>query len=294
MIIPPKISPEGLNALNRLYDLYDKYKNAFENPSVLPLYCLNHADATFFVSCGLSKYKDKDGRDIYCLQGISVPREYRRHFWSILPRILANYEGKGLLNSWKNIDFSGADDIVRRASEDYVLKLDQRDESLVKLTQTPRPSEKLPVNEPVYIPFDTSGLKELSRLLLSFDDCIDFAFGATPEIIKKFNFKIIAKAGHRSKRKNSTGVVAAGIAPSPVSDGGQVRSVDEHFHDPVDRFDPRRKKADMINKVELASTKNRLFCGNGSSRIVSQFFPRLLSVLKMGKKLKRSKGSGQQ
>lgn len=294
MIIPSKISPEGLNALNQLYNLYDKYKYAFEKSSVLPLYCLNHTDATFLVSCGLSNHKDKDGRDIYCLQGISVPQEYRRHFWFIIPWILANYEGKGLLNTWKNIDFSGADDIVRRASEDYALKLDLLDESLAKLTQTPGTSDKLPVNEPAYIPFDKSGLKELSHLLLSYNDCMDFAFGATPEIIKKFNFRIIAKAGHRLKRKNSTGTVTADITPSPVSDDGQVKSIDEHFNDPVDRFDPRKKKADMINKVKLTSTKSKLFGGNGSSRILGQFFPRLLSVFKIGKNLKRPKSSGQQ
>lgn len=295
MIIPPKISQESLKVLNQLYNLYDKYKHVFEKSSVSPLYCLNHTDVTFLVSCGLSNYKDKDGRDIYCLQGISVTQEYRRYFWFILPWILlTNYEGKGLLNIWKNIDFSGADDIVRRASEDYAFGLDRLDEPLAKLIQTPGSLEKLHANEPAYIPFDRNGLKELSHLLLSYNDCTDFAFGATPEIIKKFNFKIIAKVGHCSKRKNSAGTFTADVTPFPVSNDGQVKSIDEHFNDPTDRFDPRKKKVGMINKVKLTSTKNRLLGGNVSSRIVSQFFPRLLSVFKIDRILKRPKSSGQQ
>lgn len=289
MIIPPKVSSESLKALNQLYNLYDQYKHAFEKSTVLPLYCLNHPEMTFLVSCGLSNHKDKDGRDIYCLQGISVAHEYRRHFWFILPWILANYDSEGLLNTWKNIDFSGADDILRRTSEDHSFKLDQLDESLAKLTQTPKSScERLPVHEPTNISFDKDGLKALSHLLSSYHACIDFAFGATPEIIKNFNFKIVAKAGSRSKVKNNTEPVTADSVPSFISDDGLDTAIDKHFGDPIDRFNPRKKKVDMINKVKLTSTRNR------SSRIVSQFFPRLLSVFKIGKKLKRPKSSGRQ
>jgi hypothetical protein len=295
MIIPQKVSSESLKALNQLYNLYDQYKHAFEKSSVLPLYCLNHPEMTFLVSCGLSNHKDKDGRDIYCLQGISVAREYRRHFWFILPWILANYESEGLLNVWKNINFPHADDIVRRVSGDCFFKLDQLDESLAKLTQTSKPSsERLPVHEPTYISFDKDGLKALSHLLSSYHDCLDFAFGATPEIIKNFNFKIIAKAGSRPKVKSHTKPVTAGDVPILISDDGQDKAIDKHFNDPIDRFDPRKKKTDMINnEVKLTSTKNRLFCGNGSPRIIYQFFPRLLSVFKIGKKLKRPKRCGQ-
>ncbi|MFN3532547.1 MAG: hypothetical protein ACK41Q_08580 [Candidatus Brocadia sp.] len=294
MIVPQNVSMDNLKALNLLYNMYDKYKDAFSKSSVLPLYCLNHTDATFLVSCGLSNHKDKDGRDIYCLQGISVPHEYRRHFWFILPWILANYEGKGLLNTWKNIDFSSADDIVRRASVDHSFKLDQLDESLAKLTQTPgSSSEKLPVNVPTYISFDKSGLKELSHLLSSYHDCMDFAFGVTPEMTKNFDFKIIAKAGIRPRRKNNTEMERAENTSSfaPVD---RDKAIHELLDDPIDRFDPRKKKGGMVNKVKLTRSKNKLFWRNGSSRIVSQFFPRLLSVFKIGKKLKRPKSSGQQ
>lgn len=285
MIIPPKVLPESLKALNQIYNLYDKYKSTFSKSSVLPLYCLNHSEMTFLVSCGLSNHKDKDGRDIYCLQGISVAHQYRRHFWFILPWILANYDSKGLLNAWKNIDFSGADDIVRRTSEDHSFKLDQLDESLAELTKKPKSTvEKLPIDEPLYISFDKNGLKELSHLLSSHHDCMDFAFGVTPEMAKNFDFKIIAKAGRRPKGKSSTELATADRVPSFISDDGQDKSIDKHFDDPVDRFDPRKK-------VDL--DRGKIFRGNGSSRIFSQFLPRFLSVFKISKKLKRFSSSSQ-
>lgn len=274
---------DGLKALNQLYNMYDKYKDTFRKSSVLPLYCLNHPEATFLVSCGLSNHKDKDGRDIYCLQGISVAHEYRRHFWFILPWILANYDGDNILNTWKNVDFSGADDIVRHISGDCFFKIDPLDESLAKLTQTPKPfSERLPVNESTSVSFDKNGLKELSHLIVSYHDCMDFAFGATPEMAKNFHFKVIAKLGVRSKRKNSTEMVTADSTPSLVSDDGLVKLNDEHFNDPVDRFDPRKK-------VDLNQAK--IFRGNGSSRILGQFLPRFLSVFKVGRKLRQFRSS---
>ncbi len=283
MIVPPKVSPESLKALNQLYNMYDKYKHTFSESSILPLYCLNHPEATFLVNCGLSNHKDKDGRDIYCLQGISIAQEYRRHFWFILPWILANYESEGLLNAWKNIDFSGADDIVHRISEDHSFKLDQLDESLAELTKTPKSMvEKLPIDEPLYISFNKNGLKELSHVLSSHHDCMDFAFGVTPEMVKNFDFKIIAKAGRRSKVKSGAEPATAEHVPSFISDGGQDKSIDKHFDDPIDRFDPRKK-------VDLDRAK--IFRGNGSSRILSQFLPRFLSVFKIGKKLRQFSSS---
>lgn len=292
MIVPQKATVDGLKALNQLYNMYDKYKDAFRKASVLPLYCLNHAEATYLVSCGLSDHKDKDGRDIYCLQGICVTQEHRRHFWFILPRILAHDESKGLLNRWKNIDFSVADDILSRTSEDYSFMLCHPDEPLAKRNQTGRSAlEKLPVNKPTYISFNKHGLTDLSCVLSLYHDCTDFAFGATPEMVKYFPFKVIAKVTGRSKREKSMEVVTAGGTPSRVPDNGQTKPMDEHFMDPIDRFDPRKKTGDTIHKMKTTSAKKKLFGGSGTSRMVSQFFPRLLSVFKMGKKLKRQKGS---
>jgi len=285
MIVPSKVSPESLKALNQLYNLYDKYKSTFSKSSVLPLYCLNHPEATFLVSCGLSNHKDKDGRDIYCLQGISVAHEYRRHFWFILPWILANYDSEGLLNTWRNIDFPVADDIVRRTSGDCFFKLDQLDESLAGLTKTPKYiPEILPIDDPSYISFDKNGLKGLSHLLSSYHDCMDFAFGATPEMAKNFDFKIIAKVGSRSKIKKTIEMVTAGLTPSLVSDDGQDKSIDEYLDDPIDRFDPR-KKGDL--------NQTKILRGSSSSRILGQLLPRFLSVFKIGKNLKRFSSSSQ-
>lgn len=282
MIVPQKVSLDGLKALNQLYNMYDKYKDTFRKSSVLPLYCLNHPESTFLVSCGLSNHKDKDGRDIYCLQGISVAHEYRRHFWFILPWILANYDSENILNTWRSIDFSGADDIVRRTSEDHSFKLDQLDESLAKLTQTPKPfSEILPVNELTSISFDRDGLKELSHLIVSYHDCMDFAFGATPEMARNFHFKVIAKVGVRSKRKNST-ETTEDSNPSLVSDDRQVKPINERLNDPVDRFDPRKK----VDLNQVRSSR-----GNGSSRILGQFLPRFLSVFNVGRKLRQFRSS---
>ena len=285
MIIPSDVSSESLKALNQLYNLYDKYKNAFSKSPLSPLYCLNHPGVTFLVSCGLSNHKDRDGRDIYCLQGICVPHEYRRHFWFILPWILANYNSENLLNAWGKIDFHSADDIVRRASEDCFFKLDQLDESLAKITQPSKSTpENLPINEPVYISFDENGLKEISHLLSSYHDCLDFAFGATPEMVKSFNFKIIAEAGSRSKIETDMRMITADVTPSFAA-YDKEQTISESLNDPVDRFDPR-KKGDL-NQLK---TSRR----NGSSHILRQFLPRFLSVFKIGKKLKRFRNSSRQ
>ncbi|NUO08299.1 MAG: hypothetical protein HUU08_06390 [Candidatus Brocadia sp.] len=284
MIIPSKVSPESLKALNKLYNLYDKDKGAFSKSSVSPLYCLNYPEMTFLVSCGLSKHKDKEGRDIYSLQGIGVPREHRRRFWFILPRMLANYDSKDFLNVWGKIDFSGADEVVRRASEDYFLKLDRQDESITKLTETPDSiTEKLSLHEPAYLPFDRIGLNEMSRLITASNHtCIDFAFGATREMAKNFDFRVIAAAGVHSKRKNAVG--AAGperLTSLVVSD--RERTFGKISEDPVDRFDSRKK-----GDISQAKT----FKGNVASHILSQFLPRFKSLLHIGKKLKRLRDSG--
>lgn len=289
MIVPSKVSLESLKALNQLYNLYDQCKHAFGKSSVLPLYCLNHPEATFLVSCGLSNHKDKDGRNIYCLQGISIPHEYRRHFWFILPWILAHYDGEGLLNTWRKTDFSGADDIVCRTSENYSFKLDPLDESLAELMKTPKsPAGKLFIHEPTYIAFDTVGLKELSHILSSYHDCIDFAFGATREMIKAFDFKVIAKVESRSKAKSSTrATVEIKTVDIPSSSTPEIReeAASGTPNDPLDRFDPRKKSG--LNQPKTLG-------GNGSSRVFNQLLPRFLSLFKIGKKLKRSGSSSQQ
>lgn len=285
MIVPPKVSPESLKALNKLYNLYDKYKSIFSKASVLPLYCLNYPEMTFLVSCGKSNYKDKDGRDIYCLQGISVAHEYRRHFWFILPWILAHYDTKDTLNIWRNIDFSHADDIVRRVSGDCFFKLDQLDESIAELTKAQKPAPgKLSIHEPAYIPFNKEGLQELSHLLATAcHECVDFAFGVTPEMTKMFGFKIIAETGGLSKRKNTRNVTAGSIS-SHTSDYSHTMAIQEPPDDPIARFDPK-KKGDVYQM--------NIVRGSSASRILGQLLPRFLSLFKIDKKHKQSRSSGQ-
>ena len=282
MIVPPKVSSESLKALNQLYNLYDKYKNAFSNPPVLPLYCLNHPEMTFLVSCGLSNHKDKDGRDIYFLQGIGVPHEYRRHFWFILPWILANYDNEDLLNPWRKIDFYDADDLVHHSSADYFFKLDQLNEPLAELTKTQKYTpEKLLINEPKYISFDKNGLKELSHILSSHHDCMDFAFGATKEMMKAFDFKVIAKVGGRSNIKTDMQMITVDVTPS-FEPNDKVEVTSKPLHDPIDRFDPRKKV--VLHQPKISRK-------NGYSHLLGQFLPRFLSIFKIGEKLKRSKSS---
>lgn len=283
MIVPPKVSPESLKTLNQLYNLYDKHKHTFSKTAVLPLYCINHAGMTFLVSCGPSNHKDKDGRDIYCLQGICVRQEYQRHLWLNFPWILVNYQTKGALNIWRSIDFSQADDLVRHASGDCFFRFGQEDKPLSELTKpTNPPSGKLFTDEPTYISFDKDGLKELSHLLVSnYHTCVDFAFGVTPEMIKQFDFKIIAEAGNGSKIKNTGDMVTTEVASSRVPAAKVIR---ELFEDPLARFDPK-KNVDM--------PRMKVLRGSRYPRVFSQFLPRLLSLLKTGKKLNQSESSGQ-
>ncbi|MDN3511937.1 MAG: hypothetical protein NG784_11635 [Candidatus Jettenia sp.] len=288
MIVPPKISPDSLKLLNQLYNLYDKYKNAFCKSPILPLYCLNHLQTTFLVSCGLSNHKDKDGRNIYHLQGISISHEYRRHFWFILPCILANYDGENLLNTWRKVDFPAADDIVRRASEDCFFKLDLLDKSLAELIKTSKFTlerfEELSIREPIYIPFDKNGLKELAHVIVSSDyGCVNFAFGATSEMIRAFDFKIIAKLGDNSNMRLNRRTRITESIPSFILDE-QDKDTRELVDDPIDRFDPRKK--DNLNN------QSKMLRRNNSFHIFDQFVPRFLSILRLGKKLKRSRKSG--
>ncbi|HQU31170.1 MAG: hypothetical protein HRU72_00915 [Planctomycetia bacterium] len=289
MIIPPKVSLESLQALNRLYDSYDEHKHILSKSSLLPLYCLNYPETTFLVSCGLSNHKDKEGRDIYCLQGISVPREYRRHLWFVLPWILANYDSKNLLNVWRNLDFSGADAIVRRISGDCFFEIDQTDESFTEMEKGWNPpSEKLSTQESTYVSFNEDGLKELSHLIVSaYHDCIDFAFGVTPAMTKYFNFKIIAETDIRSKRSNIKNKIPEGIAsatpPSPVGYDHE-KTIAEPFDDPISRFDPGKK--DKAHRMNLLRE-------NSSARLLGQFLPRFLSLFKIRERLKRFNGSNQ-
>lgn len=286
MMIPPQVSLESLKVLNQLYNFYDTHKNIFRRSSVSPLYCINQPETTFLVSCGLSEHKDKDGRDIYCLQGISVAQKYKRHFWFILPWILNNYDSEQILNTWQKIHFSAADDMVRRISENCAFKLDQLDETIAELTkETKSITENLPAQVPVYIPFDKEGLKELSHVISSYHHCIDFAFGATPEMVKAFDFKIIAKAGSRSDTKTATHRRTANASPAFTS-GDREMAAHEPVHDPIDRFDPRRKKDDLNESTKPPSNKNQQFMVHGSSYLLGQFLPRVLSLLKVGKKLK--------
>jgi len=286
MIVPPKVSPESLKTLNQLYNWYDMHKNTFSKASVVPLYCINHSGMTFLVSCGPSNHKDKDGRDIYCLQGICVRQEYKRHLWLNLPWILTNYHTKDTLNIWRNIDFSQADDLVRRAPGDCFFRFDQGDKPLSELTNPINPpSGKLFTDEPIYISFDKDGLKELSHLLVSaYHNCVDFAFGVTPEMVKQFDFKIIAEAGNGSKIKNTRDMVTTAIASSRIPAANKDKVISELFDDPLARFDPKK---------DVDVPRMKILRGSRCSRIFSQFLPRLLSLLKTGKKLNQSESSGQ-
>ncbi|MCF6158338.1 MAG: hypothetical protein E3K32_07165 [wastewater metagenome] len=292
MLIPSKISVETLKTLNQLYNMYDKYKNTFNKSPVSPLYCLNHPETTSLVNCCLSEHKDKDGRGIYCLQGISVARKYRRHFWFILPWILDGYNKQGVLNTWQKIDFSHADEIVHHVSEECSLKLDQLGESIAELTKTRASGsarERVPTHELVYIPYNNEGLKELSHLISSsYHNCTNFAFGATPEMIKTFDFKVIARVGNRSPVKTSVqGTGTTNTISSPPFENQHEEVITEPLEDPVDRFDPRKKKSGLHDKNNLLRNRHKLLRGNTPSCLLDQVLPRILSIFKIGKKLRQ-------
>ena len=276
MIIPQKVSGESLKVLNQLYDMFDKRKDSFYNSSVSPLYCLNHPEMTFLVSCCLSNHKDKDGRAIYCLQGIGVIQKYKRHLWLMLPWILTHYDSEGILNTWSKIDFSDADNIVSRKSEDYYFKSDQLEESLVKLHQT---RTVLPVtsltNDPTCVTFDRDGLNELAHLISSSrHDRMDFAFGATPEMINAFDFKIIASVGNQPIIKRNKEIVTADITSSRATEK-RNDALSELTDNLADRVNPMTKKCNVSQKKASG--------GHGYSHKIRQLLPRFLSLFKIGK-----------
>lgn len=277
MVVPQKISGDSLKVLNQLYNMFDKRKDSFYNSPVSPLYCLDHPEMTFLVKCGVSNYKDKDGRAIHCLQGIGVIQKYKRHLRLMLPWILTHYDSEGILNTWSKIDFSDADNIVSRKSKDYYFKSDQLEESPVKLHQT---RESLSVtsltSEPSCITFDRDGLKELSRLISSScHDRMDFAFGATPEMINAFDFKIIASLGNQPiiKRKKE---IATAVFSSFHASEKRDDALFELNSNLADRFNPITKKCDVSQK--------KAPWGCGHSHKIRQLLPRFLSLFKIGKK----------
>ncbi|MFO0792659.1 MAG: hypothetical protein U0586_01210 [Candidatus Brocadiaceae bacterium] len=277
MIVPQKVSEESLKVLKQLYNMFDKRKDGFHNAPVSPLYCLNHPEMTFLVSCGLSNHKDKDGRAIYCLQGIGVMQKYKRHLWLMIPWILTHYDSEGILNTWSKIDFSDADNIVSRKSEDYYFKSDQLEESLVKLHQTREsPPVFAPTNNPACVTFDGEGLKELAHLIsLSRHDRMDFAFGATPEMIDAFDFRIIASVGNHPIIRQNKEIVTANVTPFRVTEK-RNDALSEHHDNLADRFNPITKKSDVSQKKASG--------GHGHSHKIRQLLPRFLSLFKIGKK----------
>lgn len=278
MVVPPKAAPEGLKALNQLYNLYDKNKSAFGKSPLPPLYCITRGEATLLVTCGQSNQKDKEGRAIYYLQGISVARAYWKDFWQALPRILDNYGKSDLLNAWGNIDFRAADELARHVSDDYIFQYEQPTKPLKNAARPPLNPEKSCASELLRISFDKDGLAELSRFITSScPEGTDFAFGATPEMAGRFGFRAVALAGLRPTAGISP---AEGIAASVASPNTQdtIPSSGMVSGDSTDRFDPRKK-------VEAKGGKAPKMAA--SFRILNQILPRFLSLINRG--IKRSR-----
>lgn len=287
MIVPSEVSPESLKALKQLYNVYDKNKHAFSKSAVSPLYCLKHSEGVFFVSCGFTGHKDKDGRDIYCLQGVSIANEYQKRFWLMLPGMLANFNNTDLLNMWGKINFHGADDIIHRASEEYSFEPDWQEKSFAEGAKTAvsNPAEKTSTNETSNVSFDKKGLKELSRLLSLRQECVSFAFGATPEMIKKFNFKIVAWAGNSPPMGGTTEPGTTEHIPPVLITSGQKKDVNATLDNPMDRFNPVKKR----DLPQIGIPK-----GNTASQILNQCVLWFMSLFKIGEKIKRFRSSGQQ
>ncbi len=280
MVVPPKAAHEGLKALNQLYNLYDKNKSVLGKSPLPPLYCMTRGEATFLVTCGQSNLKDKEGRAIYYLQGISVARAYWKDFWHALPRILDNYGKSDLLNAWGNIDFRNADELARSVSSEYVYWHEQPNNPPKNAARPALNPEKSCASEPMQVSFDKNGLSELSSFITSScpeGECIDFAFGATPEMAGRFGFRAVALAGLRPTAGISP---AEGIAASVASPNTHdtIPSPGMVSGDSTDRFDPRKK-------VEAKGGKSPKMAA--SFRILNQILPRFLSLINRG--IKRSR-----
>lgn len=273
MVVPPKAAPEGLKALNQLYNLYDKNKSAFGKSPLPPLYCVTRGEATFLVTCGQSNQTDKEGRAIYYLQGISVARAHWREFWQALPQILDNYGKSDLLNVWGNIDFRGADELARHASDDYVYRQERPNNPPKNAARPASDPEKSCTSEPLRVSFDKNGLTELSRFITSScPEGMDFAFGVTPEMEGRFGFRAVAHAGIRpavgiSPAEGIEATVASPDTQDTIPSPGMVSGGS------TDRFGPGKK-------VEVKGCKPPKTAA--SFRVLNQILPRLLSLINRG------------
>jgi len=198
MIVPQGSSADDLKKLRELYDRYDihKGKKAFHEADIDSIYCLQLSSITVLIRCCLSDYKDEYGREIYCLQGISISPAYKRHFWFALPWLLANHMAS--LNTWQKVNFQIADELRSTASNDYELDLNFNKLPLSDSSNIV-PDNTLP-DDQILLSFNSDGFKQLLRFISSpHTPLVDFAFGTTPEMTQISNsFKIVASAQSRT------------------------------------------------------------------------------------------------
>ncbi|MBK7919174.1 MAG: hypothetical protein IPJ94_23495 [Chloroflexi bacterium] len=272
LILPANISSPSLNRLKQFYDLFDIKKKQITNEPLTTIYCLNFINTTYLICCLRSNHKDSHGREIYCLQGISIDQVYRRHFWFVLPWLLTNHIQ--ILDIWQHIDFDGADRLNQYQSQTYELSLSKVDFGAVNfLSNLTEQEGKISKKAPVQITFDTQGFDELVSLIASPTFPLsNFAFGATIEMLDYFQFAIFApihaeySATNQFEQYTISSEVAGNIKvfsePESESIAMQKRvlglgqtTVDEQ-PDPLDRFNPRLREVSQKKRDDPKNIKS--------------------------------------
>ncbi len=191
MLAPSWASSNDLKKLRQIYNEYDEYKTekTFDNPAVTPTFYLNLSSFSAVVICSPSQQTDQYSRAIYGLQGIAVPASYNRHLWFALPWILL--KSKAILNVWESINPKNADQLQNTPSSTINFDFETCDPSLLSGYSINFHQKKLE--------YSKSGFEQLINIISSSETSqLDFAFGATSELLNIHEWGLVAKVGQKT------------------------------------------------------------------------------------------------
>lgn len=192
MLAPDWITSSDLKKLREIYYAYDEYKTEkpFDDTSLTPVYFINLRSVSALVICSPTNQTDQYSRQIYGLQGIAVPDDYKRHLWFALPWILSDY--KKILNVWSTLDARSADQLQKSPSPTINFDLNESNPSRLSVTPTE-------FHDKSKIEYSQSGFQKLLSIVTSnTTPRIDFAFGVTSELEEAHEWDLIAKASRKS------------------------------------------------------------------------------------------------
>lgn len=199
------LSKTELDILETLFNQYklllDDHENSIED-KLNPVYFLIFSQASVLAYCNVTKFTDKENRNVRTLQGIAVPHTYQRHFWFALPYILADYST--IIDGWRNLDPKDGGTL-----EDLI---DEGEISIARFDIPLRISNNIISSS---IDFNSVGWQKLISLVSTVNQPpTSFLFGVTHDMSAHFpNVKLVALSSTKKTRN-----LNEGLKPSSTPD----------------------------------------------------------------------------